>query len=187
MNKQVEMVFWDVQHGHSTYIKSPNDKYIIVDLGTGSHKKSNREFSPIRHLKSNWKVEQLECLIITHPHLDHIDDILNIDLLNPRNFIRPVQLTNSEVMSGVRESDKPKFRKYCNLNNKHKSIFNTNYKFGEMNIKIFSPISCAHSNFNNHSSITIIEYAGIKVVIPGDNEKCSFDELLSSRAFKNSH
>ena len=37
MNKECTVIFWDVQHGHSTYIKTPNNRHIVIDLGTGDY------------------------------------------------------------------------------------------------------------------------------------------------------
>lgn len=192
MGKQVELVFWDVQHGHSTYIKSPNNRHIVIDLGIGDYSGNNQNFSPLQHLKNNFNVQQLDYVIISHPHLDHIDDILNFDLLNPKVLNRPKHITNNEVMQGVRDTDRPKFEKYCEINDRYSSPISEDSpnntrkseNWGGLKIATFTPSSCNHNNFNNHSIITVIEYADIKVVIPGDNEKCSFDELLSSTTFK---
>ncbi len=57
-NSWVEMVFWDVQHSHATYVKSPNGKHIVVDLGIGSHDENNTAFSPLMHLKNNYGVNE---------------------------------------------------------------------------------------------------------------------------------
>jgi len=191
MSSQVEMVFWDVQHGHSTYIKSPNNRHIAIDLGIGDYSGSNTEFSPLRHLKYNYRVNQLDYVIVTHPHLDHIDDILNFDLLDPKVFHRPKQLTNQEVMEGVRQQDKTKYEKYCEINNRYNNPIgggandpDNSDNFGGMKIMSFVPLTCSHDNFNNHSIVTVIEYADIKVVIPGDNQKCSFDALMLQNAFQ---
>lgn len=192
MSKECTVVFWDVQHGHSTYIKTPNNRHIVIDLGTGDYSGNNEEFSPLKHLKNNYYINQLDYVIITHPHLDHIDDILNFDLLSPKVFRRPEQLSNKEVMEGVQEKDKPKFKKYCEINDRYSepvgsdssnSVSNSD-NWGGLNIKSFTPTSCNHNNYNNHSIITVIELEGLKIVIPGDNEKCSFDELLISETFK---
>ena len=102
MDKQVELVFWDVQHGHSIYIKTPNNRHIVIDLGTGDYSRGDITFSPLLHLKRNYHIQQLDCVIITHPHLDHINDILNFDLLNPKVLLRPSQLTNDEIIRDVR-------------------------------------------------------------------------------------
>ena len=121
MAQDCTVVFWDVQHGHSTYIKTPNDRHIVVDLGTGDYSGKNIEFSPLRHLKNKFGVQRLDYVVITHPHLDHIDDILNFDLLKPKVFHRPIQLTNKEVMEGVQDKDKEKFEKYCEINDRYNS------------------------------------------------------------------
>src|SRR5690606_37472266 len=52
-----------------------------------------------------------------------------------------------------------------------------------LKMQFFDPHTCNHNNFNNHSIVSIIEFAEIKIVIPGDNEKCSFDELMSQNSF----
>lgn len=91
----VEIVFWDVQHGHGTYIKTPNNRHIVIDLGTGSYG-SNQEFSPLRHIKYVWGIDRLDYVVVTHPHKDHIDDIMNFELLNPRVFSRPQQMPRLE-------------------------------------------------------------------------------------------
>ena len=193
MNQHVEMVFWDVQHGHATYIKSPNNRHIVIDLGTGDYSGKNLEFSPLKHLKYKYGVTQLDYVIITHPHLDHIDDVLNFDLLSPKVFCRPRQLTNDEVMKGVRDQDKEKFKKYCQLNDHYVTNIDGGpndpkipANYGNMKISIFHSTSCTHDNFNNHSILTVIEFADMKVVVPGDNEKCSYEELLKSDTFKSS-
>ena len=191
MSSQVEMVFWDVQHGHSTYIKSPNNKHIVIDLGIGDYSGKNTEFSPLKHLKYNYGIQQLDYVIITHVHLDHIDDILNFDLLRPKVFHRPKQITNQEVMVGVRQQDKAKYEKYCEINDRYNHPIGGGIddpdnpdNFGAMKIISFTPTTCPHENFNNHSIVTVVEYANIKVVIPGDNQECSYNELMKRETFK---
>jgi competence protein ComEC len=191
MSNQGEMVFWDVQHGHATYIKTPNNRHIAVDLGTGSYSNSNKEFSPLTHLKHQYGIDRLDYVVITHPHLDHIDDILNFDCLDPKVFCRPKELANSEVMEGVQSKDMAKFKKYCDINDRYSepvsadSYNNTNNpdNWGGLSIKTFHATQCSHNNFNNFSIVTVIEYAKIKVVLPGDNENASYDELLKQQGF----
>lgn len=191
MAGNVEMVFWDVQHGHSTYIKTPNGKHIVIDLGIGDYSGKNEQFSPLLHLRNKYNVQQLDYVIVTHPHLDHIDDILNFDLLSPKVFHRPRHITNDEVMKGVRNQDRAKFEKYCEINNRYNGDINGTDKdpsnpdnYGGLKIISYTPSSCSHDNFNNHSIVTILEYADTKIVIPGDNEKCSYDELMQWQSFK---
>jgi competence protein ComEC len=99
------MVFWDDQHGHATYIKTPNNRHIVIDLGTGDYSSNNEAFSPLQHLKYNYHVNQLDYVIITHPHLEHISDILNFDDLRPKVLLCP-RLTDQEIMESVRQEMK---------------------------------------------------------------------------------
>jgi len=191
INSWVEMVFWDVQHGHSTYIKSPNGRHIVVDLGIGSYDDNNQAFSPLLHLKNYYQVNQVDFVIITHPHLDHIDDILNFDALSPKALLRPSHLKDEEVYhNNLRDRDKPKFEKYLEISNRYsQSISDTNPvylkpdNYGGLKIERFHPTGCPRDNFNNHSIVTIFTFADIKVIVPGDNEDESFQELLQKEAF----
>ncbi|HEC91826.1 MAG TPA: MBL fold metallo-hydrolase [Candidatus Atribacteria bacterium] len=188
----VEVVFWDVQHGQSSYIKSPNNRHIVIDLGTGSYGGNNEEFSPLMYLKNRFGVQQLDYVVITHPHKDHIDDIFNFDALSPKVFRRPRHLTKEEIMKDVREQDIPKFEKYFEIDRRYDYPVSEDNdpsnpdNYGGLIIRGFGPRSCSTSNINNHSIVKVISYAGIRVVFTGDNESCSFNELLEDTEFRTS-
>lgn len=183
MAKLATMTVWDVQLGLAIHVKAPNGKYIVIDLGTGTY-----NTSPLR--KRMW--DNIAYMVITHPHLDHISDILNFDINSPKILQRAKSLTNEEVMEGVRYCDKAKFEKYCDINDRYNSPVryddenNTENpdNYGGLEIQTFSTSACDHSNFNNFSIITIFKFSGIKVVVCGDNEKDSFDVLMRRSDFK---
>lgn len=184
MARLATMTVWDVQHGLAIHVKAPNGKYIVIDLGTGTY-----NTSPLR--KRMW--DNIAYMVITHPHLDHISDILNFDINAPKILCRPPLLTNEEVMEGVRQCDRAKFEKYCQINDRYNSPVkydDENYtgnpnNYGGLEIQTFSTSLCDHSNFNNFSMITVFQFSGIKVVVCGDNEKDSFDKLMKESDFKN--
>ncbi len=43
---------------------------------------------------------RLDKVIVTHPHMDHIEDVLNFDLLDPRVLLRPNHLTADDISGG---------------------------------------------------------------------------------------
>ncbi len=188
----VKVFFWDVQHGNAIYIKTPNNRHIVIDLGVGSYFDNNEEFSPLEFIKYQMGVEQVDYVIITHPHLDHIDDIMNFDLLSPKILLRPKHLERENILKNTREQDKEKFNKYFEINNRYNVPIDENSydypynpdNWGGMKIKTFSPSKCSQSNINNHSIVTIIKYADSKIVFLGDNESCSYNELLENDEFK---
>jgi len=188
---EVTVVFWDVQHGNAVYINTPNDRHIVIDLGTGSYEKSDFEFSPLLHLKKRG-IEQLDYVIITHPHLDHIDDILNFYKLSPKVLTKP-DLDEDviiDLMEKANEEDKPKFEEYLRIIKKYiwpVSPQDDPYRpenYGGVVIKDFNTSECSPSNINNYSIITVMSFAGKKIVFTGDNESCSFNKLLEREDFK---
>ena len=187
----LEIVFWDVQHGNATYIKTPNNTHIVQDLGTGSYGTKNKKFSPLLHLKNNWTVKELDYVIITHPHKDHISDIMNFDALSPRVLARPKHLPKNEIMKNVREEDKPLFEKYFEINERYSEPVpdEENPRFpknnGGVKIETFTPRKSSSSEINNHSIVTVLSYAESKVILSGDNEPPSWKELLEKEEFKN--
>lgn len=186
MAKQAIMKVWDVQLGLAIHIKAPNGKYLVIDLGTGNWESGNT--SPL----STLRYKDIHYMIITHPHLDHIDDILKFDNNTPTILWRPTAITNDEVMEGVRDIDKPKFEKYCEINDRFTRAITTNedpsneMPFDGMIVNKYFTSLCDKSNFNNFSPVTIVELFGIKIVICGDNETASFEKLMKLTGFQDS-
>lgn len=184
MAKQAVMKVWDVQLGLAIHIKAPNGKYLVIDLGTGNWESGNT--SPL----STLRYKDIYYMIITHPHLDHIDDILHFDDNSPSVLWRATAITNDEVMEGVRECDKPKFKKYCEVNNRYNRAISTEEDpttetpFDGMIVDKYFTTLCDKSNFNNFSPVTIVQLEGIKIVICGDNETASFEKLMNQSGFQ---
>lgn len=183
------MVFWDVQHGHALYVGTDTCN-MVFDLGTGSYGYSGKEFSPLLHLKNKYKINQLDAVVITHPHSDHLYDITNFDTLYPKVLRRPKHLTEDEIRKGNTATDKQYVDKYLEIDNRYNlPVKENDNPFSETNnggvqFQFFTPNKSAHSNLNNHSIVTVISHASSKAIIPGDNENPSWNELLENKAFK---
>ncbi|GAJ01936.1 unnamed protein product, partial [marine sediment metagenome] len=143
----LKFVFWDVQHGSAIYIKTPNGKNIVIDLGMGSYSDSDFEFSPLLHLKNNYNIDQLHGIIITHPHRDHLDDIFHFHELSPQVLLIPRHLSESDIKDGNREQDAEVINKYLEINTKYTSEVNTeedpfnSQNNGGVEFKFFLPSS----------------------------------------------
>jgi len=189
---QVEMIFYDVQYGNATYIRTRTANNLMIDLGIGDYSGHNENFSPLEELWHKYGVRQLHHVTITHPHLDHIDDILNFDAFSPTVFQTPRHISDEEILNGVRQGDKPKFDKYLEIRRRYNdTVTSANdisvpESFGGVEFRYFISPLLPHNNFNNHSIVTTISYNGIKIVLPGDNEWPSFQQLMLDDNFKNS-
>jgi len=190
---QVQVIIWDVQHGSAAYIRTPSGKHIVQDLGTGSYGQGDKEFSPLKYLRNKGGVTQLDAVIITHPHRDHLDDIFNFDLLSPRVLLRPKHLTDDDIRADNPSADERTVKiiqKYLGITKRYSQpVLDEENPFlpqnnGGAEINCFVSTGCSTSNLNNHSIVTVISYAGFKIIIPGDNEQCSWNELLEDPRFR---
>ena len=181
MARTATMTVWNVNLGLAIHIKTPNYKNIVVDLGSG-------EFSPIKKLMYS----TIHYLVITHPHYDHISDILNLPYNQPKVFRRAIGLPKDEIMALADNYSKPKYEKYCALDEEYINPLtpdnenNPNYSdnYGGVEIETFSSSTCSHDNLNNFSVVTVLKLGNAKVVICGDNEEDSFKRLFWNNDFK---
>ena len=181
----LRLIMWNVQHGSAAYIQTPNGKHIVIDLGAGD------AFSPLTHLWANG-IRKLDHVTITHPHMDHIDDILNFDVLTRGTFLSPKHLTEEDIRGNnppLNQEAEAKIQKYLEIRQRYTSPVGPHEDVdlpennGGASIKTFVPSQSSTSNLNNHSVVTVIEYCGVKILVSGDNESPSWTELLGRSDF----
>lgn len=181
----LRLVVWNVQHGSAAHIRTPNGRHIAIDLG------ADESFSPLQHLWRNG-VQKLDHVTITHPHMDHIDDILNFDLVTPGTLLTPNHLSQDDIWDGNPMPSQlagAKIRKYLEVRNRYNSPVSPQENIdlpqnnGGVSITTFIPRQSSTGNLNNHSVVTVLEYSGVKLLVPGDNESASWEELLNREDF----
>lgn len=181
MARTASMKIWNVELGLAVHIKAPNGKYIVIDLGSTSNT------SPLKSLSG----EEVGYMIITHPHLDHFSDIENIShIKQPSILSRCKDYPREELLKDARDCDKSKIIQYCNFTEAYTHPVpsfmdpTTDLPFNGLTAKVFSTSDCDKDNKNNFSSIVVLKLGNVKVVVCGDNEKESFDILMSRQDFK---
>jgi len=153
-----------------------------VDLGDADG------FSPLQTLIARG-VLQLDVAIITHPHRDHIDDIFSFALLSPKTLHAPWNLSEAAIRKGNRSNDLIYVQRYLEIRQEYTlpvppaNISTTPSNFGGVEFQVFQPVLCDESNINNRSLVVVVSYAGLKMVLPGDNEAPSWNELLANPNF----
>lgn len=174
----------DVGHGHAVHAFTPNGQSVVIDLGC------SKDFSPLDWLRR--ETDTIDSLMITHPHGDHIDEILELERLgfNVRQIWRPKWLSEKDVRDANQSSYAEKLDCYFDMSNNRfthpiqesELVGNPNVSGGASITKHYSS-DCGTSNINNHSGVAVFEYLGVKVVIPGDNEPPSWKSLLEKKSF----
>ena len=185
LKDELLVVVWNVQHGSAVFIRTPNGKVILVDLGKCVHPRNpKKKFSPIDHLQKKYKITSIDLVAVSHPHYDHFEDIFELRKVNVKRFVTPTHIPRKQILSGVRKSALPVFKEYLKHRSKS-SVPASKIVLGGISLQFFVSENVGLSNLNNHSLVLTLKYEDKKIVIPGDNESTSFQELMKSRKFNN--
>lgn len=179
----LRVLIHDVGHGQAVHAFTPAGEVIVIDLGCSS------EFSPLTWLSGQTKT--IDSLNITHPHGDHIDEILLLKEMGfkVRQLWRPKWLPKDEVYKQNQASYTSKLDAYFEMSDLYSQPIADGELVGDpavsggVTIKQFCSKDCGVSNINNHSGVIVIEYLGVTIVIPGDNEPASWGELMKQPKF----
>ena len=179
----LRILIHDVGHGQAVHAWTPAGELVVIDLGCSS------AFSPLEWLSGQSKT--IDNLIITHPHGDHIDEFLLIKKMGfkVRQLWRPRWLERKVVYEQNQSTYTEKLDAYFEMSDRYTGKIADNELVGNpavsggASITKFNSKNCGQSNINNHSGVIVFEYCGVSVVIPGDNEPASWQELLTQPNF----
>jgi competence protein ComEC len=110
-------------------------------------------------------------------------------VLNPKALWTPWHLSDAAIHKGNRTEDLDVVQHYlairqgCTFPIPAENELTAPSNFGGVAFQVFAPRFCDEGNLNNHSLVVVASYAGLKVVLPGDNEACSWKELLRDSSF----
>lgn len=167
-----EMVvhYIDVGQGDSILIQV-NNKNLLIDAGPQSDK--NELFNYLSTLNLN----QLDYVIATHPHEDHIgnmDDVIND--YNVLAFYAPKVQSTTKTFEKMVESLKSKNLKINIIKKGTDSIdLGKNTK-----VTVLSPTKDSYENLNNYSPVIKIQYGKTSFLFTGDAEIDVEKEILAT-------
>lgn len=162
----VEFHFIDVGQGDGALIRTP-DGDVVVDAGPSS---TEDEF--VDYLRSKG-VTTIEYLVLTHPHSDHIG---GADAVLEAFDVKRVILPETDCTTSV-------YRKVVGLIEKEKSEVIISkvrevYSLGDFKMTILAPNGIGYDGYNDYSVVLRAEYGSTSVLLTGDAEKVSEQEML---------
>lgn len=186
--KRLECIIFNVEHGFCAFIKSPNDYGLMIDCG------GRENFSPIKWVRANYNYgngniqyhqgRRIAEMIITHLHTDHFSDIGSFVrredrpkiLLRDKETLKFIDEKITEEKVGSPQRDiLEKFRRFqadYTLDVEKQVDWGFDFfKRGQISFRAAEGINKNRDKIiNNRSFLIGIEYAGNKILFPGDIE-----------------
>lgn len=185
-NRKLMFTLWDVGHGVSVWINTPNGSNHWIDLG------QTRDFSPSEHVGRTYGVSDIDYLVISHPDADHLEDlpVFKATFGDPRVLRRNKSLPTTD-MFGQRAFQYQK--EYASLHKRFTTAVsysenptnperNGGVRYAIHALDHGTHVNSATIEGNNTSVVVMLLYEGVLFVCPGDIEPLGWCELWRRHA-----
>ncbi|WPX09938.1 ComEC/Rec2 family competence protein [Anaerocellum danielii] len=160
LDKQTCSIFFlDVGQGDSILIKTPGNKFVLIDSGPNSAEQD------VLQTLDRLNVKKLDVVIATHPHEDHIG---NMDKIISKYDIERFYTTNKTANTQTFEDMLNALRKK-NLKISIARPFDRLMLNG-VTLTFLSPLK-DYDDLNDSSVVVMLEFAGKRVLFTGDISK----------------
>ena len=173
-NKDLEIIAFDVQNADSFLIKTPENKYFIIDTGKTPYKSGNSQAKIImlKYLKDRG-IKNIEGLIVTHFDNDHAGGTSDF-ILNTNVNMLYLNSTQADTQTA-----KDIFKNVKNNHQKWEIAGNNKLIYTEPNLKMhtFKANITGKDESNGCSIITLIQYKNFDMLFMGDAGIESFNQV----------
>lgn len=181
----MRLTIFDVEHGACALVQSPgNGRIALIDCGTNS----TTGWSPAHYIRNTLNRDSVEYLLITNADQDHYANLaalsgsIEIDTFTKNPSLDAEAFEAIKLESGPLSSDA---RAYQALLRSHVHPVTTPFDsgMGQITLRTFYNNYPRFTDTNNLSMVAFIQYAGFKILFPGDLEKEGWLALLSDPDF----
>lgn len=173
-SNNLEVIVFDVQNADCFLIKTPENKYFIIDTGKSGYKGSKAQANSIiiKYLKDRG-IKNIKALIITHFDNDHsggaVDIMKNLKVEKVYiNSYNERSTTSKMIYNSLEKNQIP---------NKIPSNNSSIYKENNLNIQTYQAKT---DKENDNSIITLLSYKNFDMLFMGDAGTKAFDQLKSN-------
>ena len=157
----------DVGNADSILIVAPTGETMLVDAG------EDADYAKIAQVLYDNRVEQIDCLVMTHPHADHIgamDEI--IEDFNVQKFYVSNTPGDTTTYSNVINAAEDRG---LDLTIAAAGMQDT---LGGISIRFFNPIMDTYDDMNESSIVMLLTYGQTKFLLTGDIESASLADMV---------
>ncbi len=170
--RKLEIITFDVGNADAFLIKTPDEKYFIIDTAKKSFKStsSTAKMVIIKYLKDRG-IKNIEGMILTHFDLDHAGGAE--DLINNLNI-------KTIYVNSMRKDNYTVYNIFKAINEKHvntRLAQNNSKIYAENDLSLTTYISGIKDNDNENSVITMLSYKDFDMLFTGDAGIVAFDKI----------
>lgn len=169
-----EIIFFSVGNADAALIKSPQNKYYIIDTGKLPYKNgaSQADYIIIKYLKDKG-IKDIEGLILSHFDADHAGGTLDLfEKLNIKNIYLSDTFEDTYLSSQI--------NKFIKENNLKYTIINENTQIAKENdfdLKVIKPTDKTLKSENDKSIIALLQSTNHKILFMGDGSTNTYKAL----------
>jgi beta-lactamase superfamily II metal-dependent hydrolase len=160
--------FLDVGQGDAQLLQLPGGERILIDAGDRG--------APTDELLDRYGVEELDLVIATHPHSDHIGDMREVmGRFEVKEFWDSGFPHSTKTYTDMLEEIRLRGIKFATPRRGDLR------KFGEVLVEVLHPAPVLPDDEPNNASLVVrIEYRNTRLLFTGDAEKKSWQQMISS-------
>lgn len=169
-----EIIFFSVGNADAALIKSPQNKYYIIDTGKLPYKNgsSQADYIIIKYLKDKG-IKDIEGLILSHFDADHAGGTIDLfEKLNIKNIYLSDSFEDTYLSSQI--------NKFIKENNLKYTIVNDNTQIAKENdffLKVIKPNDENLKSENDKSIIALLQSENHKILFMGDGSTNTYESL----------
>jgi beta-lactamase superfamily II metal-dependent hydrolase len=187
MPGQMRLNIWDVRHGACAMIQHINGNIVsplaMIDSGCTD------EWCPSDHITNVLGRNRVDYLFITNADQDHMSDLdglweagIEVGGVYRNTSYTSSQYRQMKLAGGPLTNDAERYAMMCDWT--HNGTYPAfNAVMGGIIEHRFWPDYSRHRDTNNLSMAVFFEYAGFKILFPGDLEEAGWRDLLAQPAF----
>lgn len=173
---QLKISILDIGHGDFIYAETPLGNNLIIDCGSGNN------IIPSTFLNKLPNISELQ---ISHPHIDHFQDIIAISSKTISSFRCPNLERFSDSVISWKSDDVQKINTLRTLKRKIPPTDSAVMVGNGFSHTVWMPSNIDFNNPNTASCVTTLSFNGFKILFGGDLPESGWDNLLTQQAFIN--
>ena len=168
--KEGEIIFFNTGNSDNILIKTPDNKYIMIDTGKFIYPDSSTTKRITMEYLYDKRIKELDLLIVTHYDADHSGGLVDIlDEIKVKNLIIPKPECSSKNSCRIKDYINENKIKYEKPYSKQRFSFDN-----EIEVINYVPKSNNKKSKNDSSTVTFIKYGDNKFLFMADIPTKSF-------------